>query len=198
MSTTQPTSVSSPSSKVWRIARLGFLILLTGSLITSCVERLKSSDGFTCTKKSDCWDNLPCLNEVCTGEKPSEDPEPGPEPVGPEPRLEPPTKPDISGESTIQDGSEQPQADSPPTERVTPEPKPEPKPEPSGPCKGNVNSLGLCKKDSDCCSGQKCIAIPDPRVPKGSKACSSCKTDNDCPQKTVCCTQFKLCAARCQ
>ncbi|HAA59214.1 MAG TPA: hypothetical protein DCE42_30985 [Myxococcales bacterium] len=186
-----------------RVFALSGVLCCTVMLAASCVDRLETSNGMTCEKSDDCWDNLPCVKEVCSapdgfGEDGGAEakPEPKPEPR-PEPKPEPtPTekKPSekVTGESQVETVPEK-------VAETQPEPVVEKvADQPAGQCTGNVDpKTGFCSQDSDCCPGTTCMEINDPRVPQGTKICGPCAQDTDCPKGLQCCTAFKICAIQC-
>lgn len=198
----RPPSPASPLRLASRLlVALGLLALLGGGF-AGCLSRVSSSLGLRCETQNDCWDDLPCQNELCGGERrPREsrsssestsDASPPEEPTAPEPKPEP--KPDASEPNTTPDTTPETSTDAPPTEATAD----------GRACVGAVASDGTCTKDSDCCSGQTCKEVDLSSVggPK-LNLCSDCSADSDCPQGTICCTQAKpllgyaFCAQRC-
>lgn len=149
---------------------LGLLLLISGSF-SSCIDRISSSLGLRCESASDCWDNLPCQDKLCGGERLKPDSGSGPEST---------STADTSGQDI-----------SPSDENTTQ-------------CQGNVDALGQCKQDSDCCGKQKCLEVEIEFGGKKNKVniCASCSKDTDCPRTTKCCTStgfpLGICSILCQ
>ncbi len=147
------------------------LVSLAGAAVISCTNPVSTSLGLRCESASDCWDNLPCENQLCGGER---------------------LKPD-SGDSTADKGTSATETSAGETGG-------------GQQCKGNVDAIGQCKEDSDCCGNQKCLEV---ELEFGGQAqkfnvCATCKADSDCPQGTKCCSApggtitIGVCAALCE
>lgn len=145
------------------------VVTAIGMGVVACTSPVSSSLGLRCESASDCWDNLPCTDQLCGGE-----------------RLQPDSGNSNEGTSA--------------TETPTPT-------EGGGQqCKGNVDPLGQCKEDSDCCGEQKCLPVEIEFGGQKQKfnVCATCSKDSDCPQGTKCCTQpggtiaLGVCASLCE
>lgn len=192
--------------RVFLLSIVVLCLLVFGS--QACIDRIDSSKGLACKTSSDCWDKLPCVDGFCGGrgkEGPIAEPKAS-EPVKTDKGKEAPKKTEpISEPKAEPKKNKEPLAQGETIKEVIAEVDggaqgdksiaPETSTDKIGKqCKGNLDSFGLCKKDSDCCPGQQC---KEQQTPMGKlKLCASCKVDTDCPQKTKCCFQT-ICASRC-
>lgn len=170
-----------------------FSLLVVAAWGGACVESsltgkvdggLTGSKGLTCEKASDCWDGLACTDGICGG-KPAE----AVAEVTAEKAAEKTVTPEEAApaEKAPADGS---------AESGTPETTAEPVAE-AGQCKGNVDAQGFCAQDSDCCAGQTCGSFPFGA--QTLRLCTTCTTNDDCPQTTQCCSfgTVSVCALQC-